>query len=69
MEFLILTAARSGETIGARWDELDLDQAMWSIPATRMKSGRPHRVPLAPAALTLNPMLSPEPTGSTVSWL
>jgi integrase len=51
MEVLILTAARSGEIRGATWGEFDLDKAMWSIPATRMKMGRPHFVPLAPQVL------------------
>ncbi len=51
MEVLILTAARSGEIRGATWSEFDLDKAMWSIPATRMKMGRPHFVPLAPQVL------------------
>ena len=48
MEVLILAAARSGEIRGATWSEFDLDKAMWSIPANRMKMGRPHFVPLAP---------------------
>lgn len=51
MEVLILTAARSGEIRGATWSEFDLEKAMWSIPATRMKMGRPHFVPLAPQIL------------------
>src|SRR5262249_15759903 len=49
----ILTAARSGEAIGARWDEIDLAQAMWTIPAARMKSGKEHRAPLAPRVVKL----------------
>ena len=51
LEFLILTACRSGEVRGAMWSELDLDSATWTIPAERMKSGREHRVPLSPQAL------------------
>jgi integrase len=51
MEVLILTAARSGEIRGANWSEFDLVKAMWSIPASRMKMGRPHFVPLAPQVL------------------
>jgi integrase len=47
LEFTILTAARTGETIGATWDEIDLDAETWVIPAERMKSSRPHRVPLS----------------------
>ena len=51
MEVLILTAARSGEIRGATWNEFDLEKAVWSIPAGRMKMGRPHFVPLAPQVL------------------
>ncbi|PWW03799.1 integrase [Hoeflea marina] len=50
LEFLILTAARSGEVLGARWSEFDLDQMVWTVPAARMKAGRPHRVPLSKRA-------------------
>lgn len=46
LEFLILSATRGGETRGAKWKEFDLDQRVWTIPATRMKSKREHRVPL-----------------------
>jgi integrase len=53
LEFAILTAARTGEVIGARWQEFDLENHMWTIPAERMKSGREHRVPLSDAALTI----------------
>jgi integrase len=53
LEFLILTAARSGEVLGARWEEFDLEAATWTIPAARMKAGRPHRVPLSVAALAI----------------
>ena len=47
LEFLIVTAARSGEVLGAKWDEMDLESSIWTIPATRMKAGREHRVPLS----------------------
>jgi integrase len=47
LEFLILTAARSGEVIGAKWSEVDLDRRIWTVPAARMKAGREHRVPLS----------------------
>jgi integrase len=47
LEFAILTAARTNEVIGARWSEVDLDAATWTIPAARMKMTREHRVPLA----------------------
>jgi integrase len=50
-ELLILTAARTGELINARWSEFDLEQAVWTIPADRMKARREHRVPLCERAL------------------
>lgn len=49
--FTILTAARSGETRGMTWGEVDLERKLWTIPASRMKAGREHRVPLSAAAL------------------
>jgi integrase len=51
--FAILTAARSNEACAATWAEIDLDGAVWTIPAERMKMNSPHRVPLAPQAVTL----------------
>ena len=53
LQFLILTAARCGEVLGATWDEVDLGSAAWTIPAMRMKSGREHKVPLSPQAIEL----------------
>jgi integrase len=53
LEFAILTAARSGEVLGARWEEFDLDRAAWTVPAVRMKGGREHRVPLSRQALKI----------------
>jgi integrase len=53
LEFLILTAARTGEVIGATWDEIDLAQKVWIVPAGRMKSNREHRVPLSDRAITI----------------
>ncbi|UYO75752.1 integrase arm-type DNA-binding domain-containing protein [Halomonas qinghailakensis] len=53
LEFAILTAARSGEIRGATWGEIDLSAKVWTIPAERMKAGKPHRIPLSPAAVTL----------------
>ena len=50
-EFLVLTASRSGEARGARWEEVDLDDATWTVPADRMKMEREHRVPLSTQAL------------------
>ena len=52
-EFIILTAARSGEARGAVWDEIDLDAGVWEIPAERMKMKRPHLVPLVGASRRL----------------
>ena len=52
-EFLVLTAARSGEVRGARWVEIDLMAGVWTIPATRMKAKRQHRVPLAGRAMEI----------------
>ena len=53
LEFLILTAARTGEVITATWPEIDFEAATWTIPASRMKAKREHRVPLSPAALQI----------------
>jgi integrase len=53
LEFQILCAARPGEVLDARWDELDLAEGTWTIPDTKMKSGRSHRVPLSGAAVEL----------------
>ena len=50
-EFLVLTATRTGEIRGAVWDEIDLDARTWTIPASRMKAGREHRIPLSDRAL------------------
>src|SRR5262249_61200191 len=50
-EFAILTAARSGEALGARWDEIE--GAVWTIPAERMKEGKQHSVPLSPRAVEI----------------
>ena len=52
-EFLVLTAARSGEARGATWDEIDLDAETWTVPANRMKSRAEHRVPLSAPALAV----------------
>ena len=52
-EFLILTALRTSEVLGARWDEIDADEAMWTVPAVRMKMKRAHRVPLSPRAVVV----------------
>jgi integrase len=53
LEFAILTAARTGEVIGASWDEISLAERLWIVPATRMKGGKEHRVPLSEAAMAV----------------
>ena len=53
LEFCILTAARSGEVLGARWSEIDLDNKLWTVPGERMKAGKIHRVPLTPRAVEI----------------
>jgi integrase len=53
LEFCILTATRTSEVIGARWSEIDLDAAVWTIPAARMKAKRDHRVPLSHRAVEI----------------
>ena len=47
LEFTILTAARTNETTGARWSEIDLEAKVWTVPGERMKAKRQHRVPLS----------------------
>lgn len=62
LRFTILTAARTEEVVGAQWSEFDLDSAVWTIPAGRMKGGREHSVPLTAAALAiLKPLSRKEP--------
>lgn len=53
LEFLILTAARSGEVRGAKWSEIDLESKLWTVPANRMKVGKKHTVPLTAAAINV----------------
>jgi integrase len=76
LEFLALTAARSQEVRGATWDEIDLDKALWIVPAARIKMAREHRVPLTVEAVTLlralpkmkdNPLVFPAARGSQLS--
>jgi len=59
LEFVILTASRSGEVIGAKWDEVDSDKAIWTIPAMRMKAAKEHRIPLSPRAVEILESLRP----------
>ena len=76
LEFLALTALRSKEVRGARWDEIDLEQALWIIPAVRMKMKKEHRVPLPVEAIALlqalprlanNPLVFPAARGGQLS--
>lgn len=76
LEFAALTACRSQEVRGARWEEIDLKAALWIIPAARMKMDREHRVPLTPEAVALlealprhadNPLVFPAPRGGELS--
>ncbi len=76
LEFLALTAARSQEVRGATWEEIDLDKALWIVPAARMKMGREHRVPLTRGAVELlqalprmdgNPLVFPAARGGQLS--
>jgi len=53
LEFAILTAARSGEVLGAQWDEIDLEGKVWTVPAARVKAGKEHRVPLSGRAMAI----------------
>jgi integrase len=66
LEFCILTAARSGEVLGARWSEIDRDKKIWTVPATRMKAGREHRVPLPGRALAVVGQLAEAKQGDFV---
>jgi integrase len=59
LRFLILTATRSGEARGARWNEIDLDAKTWTIPAARMKAKQEHRVPLSDAAVAILETMKP----------
>lgn len=66
LEFTILTAARTGETIGAKWAEIDLNAKTWTIPASRMKAHRQHTVPLSDRAVSLLRDLPREAGGAWV---
>jgi integrase len=76
LEFLVLTAARSGEVRGATWSEIDLSARLWTIPAARMKARREHRVPLTEEVVRLleevprfegSPFVFPAPRGGQLS--
>lgn len=66
LEFAILTAGRTGEIIGARWDEIDLDGQIWTVPADRMKAAKEHRVPLSTPAIALLKKLAESQSGDFV---
>lgn len=66
LELLILTAARSGEVLLAKWGEFDVEARVWTVPAQRMKAGREHRVPLTKRAITILEELGP---GEPTDWL
>ena len=66
LRFIILTAARAGEAVGATWPEVDLDEGVWTIPGSRMKAGRIHRVPLSREAVTILQKLTKLRTGAHV---
>ena len=61
-----MTAARTGEVIGARWREIDLVEKIWTIPSDRMKAGKEHRVPLSARALTILDEMGPHAKSVTV---
>jgi integrase len=66
LEFAILTAARTGEVIGATWAEIDLEGRLWTIPAERMKAGKEHRVPLSDTAVAILRAMAEVRTGKHV---
>ena len=66
LEFLTLTAARSGEVRGAQWNEIDLTKKIWVIPAERMKAKREHRVPLSKQTIVLLKALPTKNTGALI---
>jgi integrase len=59
LEFAILTATRTSEVLGATWAEVDLEKAIWTVPASRMKAGKEHRVPLSPRAIEILKAIKP----------
>ena len=64
LSFAILTAARSGEVMGAQWSEIDFDGKLWIVPGTRMKAGKEHRVPLSDAAVAVLAKMKAEHGGA-----
>ena len=66
LEFAVLTAGRSNEVLGARWDEIDMSLRLWTIPAARMKGGKEHRVPLSDRAVEIVDQMAAVRTGQFV---
>jgi integrase len=66
LEFLILTASRTSEVLGAQWTEIDFTRQTWTVPASRMKAKREHRVPLAARAVEILKRLAEVRTGDFV---
>ena len=66
LEFCILTAARTGEVLGARWEEISMAGRIWTIPANRMKAGRQHRVPLTGRAIEILEIMGAARTGDFI---
>ena len=66
LEFAILTAARTGEVIGAMWGEINMADRLWIVPAERMKAGKEHRVPLADAAIAILEKMQTIGSGASV---
>ena len=66
LQFIILTASRAGEVAGARWDEIDLEARVWTLPAERAKTGRAHRVPLSDEAIGILEAARETATGNLV---
>jgi len=64
LRFCILTAARTGEVLGARWSEIDLENKAWTVPAGRMKAGVEHRVPLSESAIAVLDVMAPLKNGA-----
>jgi integrase len=69
LEFAVLTAARKTEIRLATWAEIDMQGALWTVPAGRTKSGREHRVPLSAAALAVLTAIAPHRDEAAVGWL
>ena len=69
LRFLVLTAARSGEVRGAEWGEIHFEHAVWTIPATRMKAKREHRVPLSDAAIAVLQQARSRATSDCTRWI